>query len=77
MFIILKSSVEHVRVCGFWVAWRGAPRRMAVPCNEEQRGRVIQKSCNWARSSVTHWVSTFETIRDNNLQLIKDHEAVN
>ncbi len=64
--MILDSSVERVQVCGFWIAWLGATRRMAVPCNEEQHDQAAQKPYNWIRSRGTHWAKPFETIHANN-----------
>ena len=44
-------------MCGFWVVWQGAMRRMAAPCNEEQRGQATQKPCDRVRSVLTQWVN--------------------
>ena len=52
----LETAVGRIRVCGFWVVWQGAMRRMAAPCNEEQRGQATQKPCNRVRSDLTHKV---------------------
>ncbi|MCB1937496.1 MAG: hypothetical protein KDF59_16330, partial [Nitrosomonas sp.] len=37
----LESSVERVRVCGSQIGWQGEKRRMAIPCNDEQRSQTI------------------------------------
>ena len=51
--MILETSVGRTRVNGFRVVWQGAMRRMAIPCNEEQRGQATRKPCNRVRSSLT------------------------
>jgi len=37
----LESSVERARVFGFQIGWQGVKRRMAIPCNDEQRSQPI------------------------------------
>jgi hypothetical protein len=51
--MILDSSVERARVCGWRVVWQGATTRMAAPCKEAQRGQTTRQSCNRARSGLT------------------------
>ena len=68
----LITSVERARVCGFRVGWQGATRRMAAPCNEEQRGQEARKRCNRVRSGFTFPVNVIE---DENSVFIVDSEA--
>ncbi len=42
--MILETAVGHIRVCGFLAVRQGAMRRMAAPCNEEQRSSDGQKT---------------------------------
>lgn len=55
--MILDSSVERARVCGFRVGWQGATTRGVVSRKEEQRSQAARKLCNRARSGVTQLVS--------------------
>jgi PAS domain S-box-containing protein len=55
--IILETSVERARVCGFRVGWQGETTQRAGARKAEQRGQAARKPCNRARSGVTQWVS--------------------
>jgi len=52
----LETVVGRLRVCILWVVWQGTMRRMAAPCNEEQRSQAAQKACNRRRSGLTRKV---------------------
>lgn len=54
------TEVATTTLCDFRVAWQGATRRMAAPCNEEQRGQAIRKPCNRVRSGLSRWVNALE-----------------
>ncbi len=54
--MILETVVGRLRVCILRVVWQGAMRRMAAPCNEEQRGQATRKMCNRRRSGLTRKV---------------------
>ncbi|MDP2787299.1 MAG: hypothetical protein Q8O79_04410, partial [Pseudomonadota bacterium] len=55
--MILETSVERARVCGFRVGWQGATTRGVVSRKEEQRSQTARKPCNRARSGITRSVS--------------------
>jgi len=58
--VTLETAVGRIRVCGFRAVWQGAMRRMAVHCNEEQRGLATRKPCNRVRSVLTRMVRAIE-----------------
>ena len=63
--MILETAVGRIRVCGFRIVWQGAMRRMASPCNEEQRGQASRKPCNRVRSALTYPVKVGVTLKLN------------
>ena len=58
--MILETAVGRARVCGWRVDWQGATRRMAAPCNEEQRSQAARQPCNRVRSGLTRQVKLVE-----------------